>query len=653
MIKSKDITVVVQGNVIRQNTNTVARDGSNVKNTNWNEGLDITKECLNSIRKHLPDSKIVLSTYTGSNLDGLDYDELVLSEDPGAEGFIYPNQPNNINRIIKTSFEGLKKVDTEFCLKIRTDALLENADFLYIYNKWKDIKPTTKNAIFKNRVMANGLLTINTEKLPLPYTLNDWFFFGHTENLLYLFDIPLFDINSPKFIEKKKNIIKKRGSVKLDGLITPEQYVFVNALKKKFPNVSLNFHNEKGLFNKNLEKSKEFLLNNFVFIEGLNYGIIHKKNDEIFKNQMPHSYSYSNFCDSFSKFYNIKTPSISSKDITVVVQGLVDKDKTIKCLKSIKKYLPDATIIISTWEGCNIDHIEGLYNQVVFNKDPGATPHHDCENSILNNTNRQIVSSFNGIKEVKTRYTLKIRTDFYLTGNTFLSFFDKYNSFTDNLRRVRKKVLSCNLYARNPYHIESPFPFHPSDFVFFGLTEDVYNIFNIPLISDEDALYFKNREYPKVLGREYASLPRYFPEQYIWIKFLKYEELDYTVDADINNLIKTDISFANNLVILSLKQFCINSDKEGIFSYFPYTCYTHYDWLNLYAKYCNPNISINHNKQAVHHFIDRDIKRIKKFFFRIKRTEFKTIVKLIKIPVYHTKYGRFIANLFRINTHQY
>lgn len=636
-ILSKDITVVVQGNVIRKGDIVQARNGVSKETNNWNEGLDITKECLDSIRKHLPESKIVLSTYTNSNLEGLDYDELVLSEDPGAEGFIFPKQPNNINRIIKTSIEGIKKVDTEYCLKVRSDSLIDNLDFLYIYNKWKDIKPDSKNSLFKNRVLANGLLTLDIKTSKIPYTLNDWFFLGHTEDLHYLFDIPLFDINSTQFIQKKDNVIKKAGKATLDGLITPEQYVFINAIQKKFKDASLDFYEDTGKSNTNLKRTEDFLLGNFVFVEGLEFGIKHKKNDKTFKEQLKDSYSYNNFCESFSKKYNTQAPTIDNKDITVVVQGLVDKTNTLKCLNSIKTYLPNSYVIVSTWEGSDVKHIKDLCDKIIFNKDPGGTPHYDQEDSILNNTNRQIVSTFEGIKEVKTRYTLKIRTDFYLTGNKFLDFFYKYNEFCDHLRVARRKILSCNLYARNPNYKKLPFPFHPSDFALFGLTEDVYKVFNVPLVSNEDALYFKTRPYPKANGLEFRSLPRYFPEQHIWTNFLNYKDLKFTVDITRKNIINSEISFANNLVILSLKDLCIYSDKPGLFEQAPHSCYNDKDWILLYSKYCQ-----NIFNQTILDEISYRISKItfygvKRFIFYKKIKNGKKIVKIFKIPVYHSK----------------
>ena len=49
---------------------------------------------------------------------------------------------------------------------------------------------------------------------------------------------------------------------------------------------------------------------------------------------------------------------MDTKDISVIVQGAINKNETIKCLQSIRQYLPGAEIILSTWEGSNITDLE-------------------------------------------------------------------------------------------------------------------------------------------------------------------------------------------------------------------------------------------------------------------------------------------------------
>ena len=113
---------------------------------------------------------------------------------------------------------------------------------------------------------------------------------------------------------------------------------------------------------------------------------------------------------------------INSKDISVVVQGAIDKINTKLCLQCIRKQFPYAEVILSTWEGSNVSNLD--YDIVLFNKDPGAALCSNAEN-VLNNVNREIVSTFNGIKQAKNKYILKIRSDLILNGKNILKCFFK------------------------------------------------------------------------------------------------------------------------------------------------------------------------------------------------------------------------------------
>ena len=85
---------------------------------------------------------------------------------------------------------------------------------------------------------------------------------------------------------------------------------------------------------------------------------------------------------------------IKTEDISVVVQGAINKEETPKCLKSIRKFLPEAEIILSTWEGSDISAIDGLYDVLLLNKDPGCGYYYKNESGIKsNNLNRQLVST--------------------------------------------------------------------------------------------------------------------------------------------------------------------------------------------------------------------------------------------------------------------
>lgn len=107
--------------------------------------------------------------------------------------------------------------------------------------------------------------------------------------------------------------------------------------------------------------------------------------------------------------------NIESQDISVVVQGAIELEYIKKLLKSIRKFLPKAEIIVSTWEGTDVNYLD--YDILQINKDPG------CEVFTVfgkkHNLNRQILSTKNGIKRTTRKYVLKIRSDMYFDNINF------------------------------------------------------------------------------------------------------------------------------------------------------------------------------------------------------------------------------------------
>ena len=256
---------------------------------------------------------------------------------------------------------------------------------------------------------------------------------------------------------------------------------------------------------------------------------------------------------------------IDSKDISVVVQGAIDPKCTKKCLKSIRKYLPKAEIILSTWEGSNIEGLD--FDILVENKDPGAVIQ-NYESNAYNNVNRQLVSTQNGLKKAGKIYTLKLRTDFFLKGPRFLKFFDKFPKRNKNFSFFEHKVIIPSVYSRE-YSSENKkikIPFHPSDFYFFGLTEDIKLYFdNIPLMPDNElANYkFKNPERKPYFGDTF----KFPPEQYFCLCFVQkfIPDLDFEDWSDWNKEL-CDISkhfIYSNFIFLGLSESQIYSTKHG------------------------------------------------------------------------------------------
>lgn len=298
--------------------------------------------------------------------------------------------------------------------------------------------------------------------------------------------------------------------------------------------------------------------------------------------------------------------NIAFKDISVVVQGPIvgavnapyESRYTKRCLDSIREHLPGAEIILSTWEGSCLEELS--YDVVVTNKDPGGHIFHK-EFKYYNNVNRQIVTTVSGLKKASRRYVVKIRSDMELLGSGFVGYFGKYTARNEEMSFLKERVLVPTVYTRNPRRIY-PFPFHPSDWFYFGYLEDVLDIWDVPL-ADEPHLsrYFENHPKPKPDRFPYF-LCRYFPEQYIWISFLnKHKQIDLKYFAENNdNVIQlSEQSIASNLVLLEPEMLQISFLKYNIKTEDWISLYTFGEWQRMYKKYCGAAIELSCDRLLV------------------------------------------------------
>lgn len=280
---------------------------------------------------------------------------------------------------------------------------------------------------------------------------------------------------------------------------------------------------------------------------------------------------------------------IDHRDITVVAQGAIDEVLTPVSLHSIRQVLPGATIILSTWEGSEVDGLD--YDVLVESQDPGAG-FCDSAHHIRNNVNRQIVSSRNGLKAARTPYALKTRCDIQLVSDGFLRYFEKHGALKPgNNAIVDNRIVINNLYCSDPRI--SRFCFHVSDWVQFGLTRDVLNMWDIALQPLEDNDYFSTRPRPA-----HDPIPswtfKYIPEQYIWSMFLKKNGMRLNFDhfADDRDIEKSEASFANNLIIVDYEDFGIRFLKFNPYKWDYDGQFDHLKWAHLSQKVLGDRISI-------------------------------------------------------------
>jgi hypothetical protein len=200
MVTPSDISVVVQG--------PIASGDAEIP----------TAEALRSVRQHLPGAELILSTWEGISTSGLDYDKLILSQDPGA-----PKLPDgrfyNLNRMLVGTRTGLLAATRPMAVKMRSDSRLEHANFLSLSRTAPPRSPL--NHYFSERVLGCDLYFRNPAKLASLHLFHptDIFHFGLTKDLTSLWSRPLLgDMPDIKFWEGWE--------------YTPEQYVWITYLRQ-------------------------------------------------------------------------------------------------------------------------------------------------------------------------------------------------------------------------------------------------------------------------------------------------------------------------------------------------------------------------------------------------------------------------------------
>lgn len=285
------------------------------------------------------------------------------------------------------------------------------------------------------------------------------------------------------------------------------------------------------------------------------------------------------------------------QDITFIVQGPVTfkngTDLTLICLHSIENNFPNSKIIFSTWENQVLSTDYDSFN-IIRSIDPGSG-YRDKKKSIFNNINRQIISTLNGINLVDTKYAVKVRSDIYFNNNALIKYNFKYDKYDLDYKFLKERVVVTNVTSINPKK-KQKLPFHPCDWIYFGLKEDLESIFTIPLVSEpEFSNWFLNHKVPSS-SPFHDNVARYSAENYIWSNFLrKFLEIKFENLADLSegNIDLTEKSFANNLVIAHPEKLGIENLKTNLgLEYYQYT-YTTNDWKKIYNKYANGRAKIS------------------------------------------------------------
>lgn len=265
---------------------------------------------------------------------------------------------------------------------------------------------------------------------------------------------------------------------------------------------------------------------------------------------------------------------INSNEITFVIQGPIssydgrnqNNSVTLKLIHSIRKFYPNSLIVLSSWNNQDeISEYKYIVDHLVLSEDPGSIGENP---SWFSNINRQIVSTINGLKHSKTRYSAKIRSDFY-----FVDYFDfnKYFFAEQNPNSkallFESKILMCSSKGHYPLY-----PYYISDWFHFGLTKDLIDLWDVPLATSNDANYYVDNGGFNLLKIPFSYCnegirSRFHSEQYIFISFLLKKGINTQVgykEFGITDLIKSYLLTRRNFLFVSRFHVNLRSHKYNV-----------------------------------------------------------------------------------------
>ena len=249
-----------------------------------------TEDSARSIRKYFPDSPIIFSTWEIPNTSQF-WDLLHLGQDPGPGPKYYLDDrtaPDNINRQILSSQNGLKYVTTPYAVKLRSDLFFNSSNLL---SQISTQELSQSRYIFtKKSILTAANLTYNPLRPnAMLYHPCDWFLAGDSDDLREYFNIP-FATNSDYSYHKFTGIPADYQHP-ISSRYSDEQFILVNNLIKKRLEIKLI----SDAYDRNIESLIDCIhifASNFKFIPSSKLGFNSFKYPIKFYTSIRYHYTY-------------------------------------------------------------------------------------------------------------------------------------------------------------------------------------------------------------------------------------------------------------------------------------------------------------------------------------------------------------------------
>lgn len=286
-MEKSDITFVVQGPVLIKND------------------LNLTKLCLDSVRKFFPSSKIILSTHLNELTEGLDFDECIFNDKFLDEKIIENDKIGNIatyNLQLVSTLEGLKRAKTTYSIKLRSDMVLLN-DNLHWLLKNRPVSSDNEFSLTEELVIVLNWASVNpTQFLKLLHHPSDQVFAGKTSDLCRIWDCPTYPLEYIRwFSDHELPLAAQHGGSLVRYRF--EAWLWYNFVK---PHSKNQFNNSYDFNSELLNESQAFLSNNLMIVNLRMAGVKSLKNSSPALSSKVKMYTYNDWV-TLSRQYGIKS----------------------------------------------------------------------------------------------------------------------------------------------------------------------------------------------------------------------------------------------------------------------------------------------------------------------------------------------------------
>lgn len=171
---------------------------------------------------------------------------------------------NNMNLQLAAAQHGLALAGGLFVLRVRNDLIFLDRNFIDQYYAAEAV-PRGKAATFTKRVLISWLFTLNpftNERLPLHFS--DWFHFGLTKDVRRIWAAPHITLRDSLHYRTHRHAPGSNAAERLFNVrLAVEQHIIYHCFKTDFPNLVLNYHNDRSSVN----LAMRILIDNFAICD--------------------------------------------------------------------------------------------------------------------------------------------------------------------------------------------------------------------------------------------------------------------------------------------------------------------------------------------------------------------------------------------------